>query len=218
MDWLAAFTTFLHDMPGQLTLLANSMGPWLYVLLALIIFAETGFVITPFLPGDSLLFAVGAVVALPDSQLSFGVMVFVLIVSAILGDGVNYSFGYWLGPKLFRNRYSKILNPQHLKRTQDFYNRHGGKTIILARFIPIVRTYAPFVAGLGKMQYRQFALFNVIGAIIWISLFLSLGFFFGHLPQVKANFQLVILAIIVISVLPIVFEFVKARRGTESKA
>lgn len=191
------------------------MGPWIYVLLFAIVFAETGLIVTPFLPGDSLLFAVGALTAI-EGGLSYMMTAVFLIIAAIVGDAVNYSVGRWMGPRLFKNPDSKILNPEHLKRTQVFYTHHGGKTIIIARFLPILRTYAPFVAGLGQMSYSQFAFFNVIGALLWILIFLSLGHFFGNLPSVKSNFQYVILAIIVISALPALFEFWRARRESLS--
>ena len=202
------------DLPGFLTEATQAMGPWVYVLLFAIIFAETGLIVTPFLPGDSLLFAVGALTAI-EGGLDYWIVAISLIVAAIIGDAVNYSVGRYLGPKLFRNPNSKFLNPDHLQRTQNFYVKHGGKTIVLARFLPIIRTYAPFVAGLGQMSYSKFAMYNVIGALVWIMSFLTAGHFFGNLPAVKKNFQYVILAIIVVSALPAVIEFWRAR--TEGK-
>lgn len=191
------------------------MGPWIYVLLFAIIFAETGLIVTPFLPGDSLLFAVGALTAV-EGGLSLSLCIGLLIVAAILGDAVNYSVGRWFGARLFRNPDSKIFNPKHLEKTQSFYVKHGGKTIILARFVPIIRTYAPFVAGMGRMAYGKFASYNVVGAIAWIALFIVGGHLFGNLESVKRNFHIVILAILVLSVLPIAIEFYKARRSARS--
>ena len=192
--------------------LIAQLGPWMYVLLFLVIFCETGLVVTPFLPGDSLLFAVGAFCALPPpNNLSLGWLLVLLTVAAILGDTVNYWFGAKLGPRLFRGDNVRLLNKKHLERTHEFYERYGGKTIILARFIPIIRTFAPFVAGMGKMTYRRFMSYNVMGGMLWVGLFLPLGYFFGNRPIVKKNFGLVIIAIIVLSILPAVIEFWRER-------
>jgi len=185
------------------------MGPWLYVLLFAIIFCETGLVVTPFLPGDSLLFAVGALCAL--GGLNIAVIIPLLLVAAILGDATNYYVGKTVGPKVFTSSTSKLLNRAHLLRTQAFYDKYGGKTIIIARFIPIVRTFAPFVAGIGKMQYRRFVSFNVIGAVAWVALFIPAGYVFGNLEVVKKSFHLVIFAIIGLSILPAVIEFARER-------
>lgn len=206
---------FLH-LDAHLNEWAADLGPWTYILLFAIVFAETGLVITPFLPGDSLLFAVGALAATEGSPIHVASVTLLLIVAAVLGDAVNYSIGKLVGPKVFARESSRLLNKEHLVRTQQFYEKHGGKTIILARFIPIVRTFAPFVAGIGRMQYRRFGLFNVVGAVAWVALFVGAGNLFGNLPSVKRNFHYVILAIIVISVLPIVFEWWRAR--SEKKA
>jgi membrane-associated protein len=214
MDFSVVLAIF-QDLPGHLTAWTQSMGPWIYVLLFAIIFAETGLIVTPFLPGDSLLFAVGALTAV-EGGLSLWVCVVLLIIAAILGDAVNYSVGRWLGAKAFRNPNSKVFNPAHLEKTQAFYLKHGGKTIILARFVPIIRTYAPFVAGMGRMEYAKFASFNVVGAIAWIGLFTVGGHLFGNLESVKRNFHIVILAILVLSVLPVVIEVLKARRSPKS--
>lgn len=205
---------FLH-LDQHLNAMAGSLGPWLYVLLFLIVFCETGLVVTPFLPGDSLLFAVGALAASEGSPIRVGWAALLLVVAAILGDGANYAIGRRLGPRVF-NSESKLLNHEHLVHTQHFYERHGGKTIILARFMPIVRTFAPFVAGIGRMRSPRFAAFNVAGAIAWVSLFVFGGYLFGNLPTVKKNFHYVILAIIVLSIVPAVWEFLRAR--SESKA
>jgi membrane-associated protein len=190
----------------------NAMGPWLYVLLFAIIFCETGLVVTPFLPGDSLLFAVGALCAIEGGPLSVGPIIVLLIIAAILGDATNYAIGRRLGPKVFKSETSWFLNKKHLLRAQRFYERHGGKTIVFARFAPILRTFAPFVAGIGKMSYPRFAMFNVTGGIAWIVSFIVAGFLFGNIPTVKKNFHIVIIAIVVVSFLPAVIEYLKERK------
>jgi membrane-associated protein len=187
------------------------MGPWLYAVLFAVIFCETGLVVTPFLPGDSLLFAVGALAANADNQLSVPLLLGLLIVAAILGDAVNYAIGYWVGPAIFKSDSSRLLNKKHLERTHAFYEKYGGKTIVLARFIPIIRTFAPFVAGIGQMRYSQFALFNVTGAIAWVAIFLIGGWHFGDMPWVKTNFHIVLVAIIIISIMPPVVEYILSR-------
>jgi membrane-associated protein len=192
--------------------LSNSLGGWMYAILFAVVFCETGLIVTPFLPGDSLLFAVGALVAIPETQLSFPLMFILLLIAAILGDAVNYSIGRKLGPKVFSSETSRLLNRQHLDKAQAFYNKYGGKAIFLARFLPIVRTFAPFVAGIGKMNYARFWMFNVTGAICWVGIFLTAGYYFGNIPSVKKNFSLVILGIIVVSVLPVLYEWYKARK------
>lgn len=203
------FETLWHLSPQTMNDLAQFAGPWLYVVIGVIIFCETGLVITPFLPGDSLLFAVGAVAASPDSPINLPFMAVLLIVMAVVGDAVNYLIGYRIGPKVFSRDDLWLLNKKHLVEAQRFYEKHGGKTIILARFIPIVRTFAPFVAGIGKMSYPRFATYNITGAIAWVLLFLIGGWYFGGLETVQKNFKIIILAIIVISVLPAVFELGK---------
>ena len=210
---------FLH-LDQHLNQWAADLGPWTYVLLFAIVFCETGLVVTPFLPGDSLLFAVGALAATEGSAIEVLPVTLLLIAAAVLGDAVNYWIGRRIGPKVFTRDDSIFLNKRHLVRTQEFYDRHGGKTIILARFVPIIRTFAPFVAGIGRMQYPRFLAFNVVGGIAWVVLFTVGGYWFGNLPSVESNFHYVILAIIGISVLPIVFEFWRARRsapGAESE-
>jgi membrane-associated protein len=204
---------FLH-LDKHLNEWAGSLGGGLYGILFLIVFCETGLVVTPFLPGDSLLFAVGALCALEGSPISLPLVIALLFVAAVLGDAVNYSIGRRVGPRVFRSEGSWLLNKKHLLRTQGFYEKHGGKTIIIARFMPIVRTFAPFVAGIGDMRYARFFTFNVVGAGAWVASFSMLGFFFGNVPTVKKNFTLVILAIIVISVLPGIIEFIRARRAS----
>jgi membrane-associated protein len=193
---------------------ARDMGGWLYVVLFLIIFCETGLVVTPFLPGDSLLFAVGALCALDGSPLSVGLIVPLLIVAAVLGDAVNYSAGRHVGPRVFTSETSWLLNKKHLARTRAFYEKYGGKTIIIARFIPIIRTFAPFVAGIGHMRYRRFAAFNVIGALAWVGLFIPAGYLFGNLEYVQKRFHLVIFAIIGLSVMPAAIEILREWRSS----
>ncbi len=192
--------------------LAGELGPWFYLLFFAIIFAETGLVVTPFLPGDSLLFILGAVCAAATSQVSFPLLLVLLLVAAVLGDAVNYGIGYRLGPKVFKYERSWLLNKKHLLRAQEFYEKYGSKTIILARFVPIVRTFAPFVAGIGKMRYPRFFAYNVVGGVAWVVLCMTAGYFFGEIEWVKKNFEVIVLAIIVISVLPMVVEFFLAWR------
>lgn len=206
--------TFLH-LDVHLNEWARQLGSSLYALLFLIVFCETGLVVTPFLPGDSLLFAVGALAAIAGSPISLPLVIGLLFVAAVLGDATNYSIGLRIGPRAFRSEKSFLFNKNHLLKTQAFYERHGGKTIILARFMPIIRTFAPFVAGVGKMQYRRFFMFNVVGAAAWVGLFTSAGYWFGNLESVRRNFHYVIVAIIVLSVLPGVIEFVRERRRSQ---
>ncbi|MBL7688910.1 MAG: VTT domain-containing protein [Bdellovibrionaceae bacterium] len=213
MDALVQFFIALfHDMPTALEGLSQTMGPWVYVILFLIVFAETGLVVTPFLPGDSLLFAAGAVCALPGAGLNVWILGLALIVAALSGDFVNYNVGRWASKRLVANGKIAFVKQEHLVRTEAFFLRHGGKTIVLARFLPIIRTYAPFVAGAAKMHWLRFLSFSVGGAISWITIFLSLGFLFGNQPYVRANFKFVIIAIILISVAPAAIEFVRSRR------
>ncbi len=208
----AAIDVFLH-LDKHLNDFAGQLGPWLYLVLFAIVFCETGLVVTPFLPGDSLLFAAGALTAIEGSPIRLELLWLAMCVAAVVGDAVNYSIGRYLGPKVFTKEDSIWLNKKHLLRTQEFYEEHGGKTIILARFVPIIRTFAPFVAGIGKMEYPRFASFNVIGALAWVTICLGAGRLFGNIPVVKANFELVILGIIGVSVLPLVFEYVRAKRN-----
>jgi membrane-associated protein len=198
----------------HLDAMTSALGPWFYLLLFGIIFCETGLVVTPFLPGDSLLFAVGAIAAGADSTLSMPLLFALMVVAAVVGDAVNYAIGYRLGPKVFKYEQSWFFNKKHLLRAQEFYEKYGSKTIILARFVPIVRTFAPFVAGIGKMRYPRFFLYNCVGAVAWVAICLGSGYAFGQVPWVKNNFELVVLAIVFISVLPMVVEFLLAwRRG-----
>jgi len=216
MEFLKKLVDIALHLDKYLNAWAADLGPWTYVLLFAIIFAETGLVIMPFLPGDSLLFAVGALSASEGSPIHPVHVALLLIVAAILGDAVNYSIGKRIGPRVFTEG-SRFFKKEHLERTRAFYEKHGGKTIILARFIPIVRTFAPFVAGIGHMSYRKFAAYNVIGAILWVTIFVWAGWQFGKTPFVQKNFHYVIVAIIVLSILPGVFEVWRARRAA-SKA
>lgn len=209
MDLLKEFIELALHLDKHLDGLVTQFGPWLYVILFLIIFCETGLVVTPFLPGDSLLFAVGALTARPDG-LSFWIIVTTLSAAAIIGDSVNYWIGYFLGNKL-QQRFPRLIKPEHIRKTHEFYERYGGKTIIIARFVPIIRTFAPFVAGVGKMTYSRFMMFNVAGALLWIGLLVPAGYFFGNLEFVRKNFSLVVLAIIFLSILPAVVEFLRER-------
>lgn len=205
-----------HNLPTYLHMWAVDYGTGLYVILFLIIFAETGLVVTPLLPGDSLLFAVGALLSMHLPGLDIWVMIPLLWAAAITGDVVNYHVGQWVAPKLFKSYNARWLNKKHLDRTTEFYKTHGGKTVILARFMPIVRTYAPFVAGLGAMKFRQFIVYSVTGGFAWISSFILLGYFFGNIPAIKSNFQYVILAIVVVSLLPVAIEFMRARNHKQA--
>lgn len=184
---------------------------WTYVILFLIIFCETGLVVTPFLPGDSLLFVGGAIAALPGMPIEVNILVLVLFLAAVLGDSCNYMIGHFFGRRLFNNSDSRIFKQSYLDKTHDFYKKYGGKTIIIARFVPIVRTFAPFVAGMGKMHYYYFMLYNLVGGALWVALFCYAGYFFGDLPFVQENLKLLIVAIIVISILPAVIEVVRAK-------
>lgn len=189
-------------------------GLWIYFILFLIIFCETALVVAPFLPGDSLLFAVGALAA--GNGLKIEWLILSLIVAAVAGDAVNYRIGYYFGPKIFRKESGRILNRAHLDRTRHFYEKYGGKTIVIARFVPIIRTFAPFVAGIGRMDYWYFTGYNVFGGILWIVSFLAGGYFFGQLLPIKENFTLVILAVIGISLLPMLIEFLRVRYRSTS--
>jgi len=204
---------FLH-LDKHLNEIINQYGTLTYAILFLIVFAETGFVFTPFLPGDSLLFAAGAFAALGSLNVHY--LFFLLSIAAIIGDTVNYWIGHYIGPKLFAKN-SRFLKEEYLDRTHKFFEKYGGKTIIIARFVPIVRTFAPFVAGVGAMTYSKFILFNIVGGVLWCALFVYGGFFFGNLPFIKNNFSVVIIAIILISVLPAFIEFIKHRQKKINK-
>lgn len=217
MEFLHFLVDFILHIDVHLAELVAQYGIWIYAILFLILFCETGLVVTPFLPGDSLLFVAGALAALPGNDLNVHVMVALLVVAAVLGDAVNYTIGRLFGERLFGNPNSKIFRRSHLDKTHAFYARHGGKTIILARFVPIVRTFAPFVAGMGHMSYRHFALFNVTGALLWVLLFSYAGYLFGDLPVVQENLKLLIVGIILVSILPGVIEVWRHRRQAKQQ-
>ena len=208
MEFIRNAVDFFLHLDTHLGELIQQYGVWTYAILTLVVFCETGLVVTPFLPGDSLLFAAGALAALPASPLRVEVLFLLLTGAAIAGDTVNYWIGHKVGPRAFEGRI-KFLNPKHLERTHEFYEKYGGKAIIIARFVPIVRTFAPFVAGIGSMSYGRFIAYNVAGGVAWVAICLFGGYFFGNLPFVKENFSVVVLAIIFISVLPGVYEFVR---------
>jgi membrane-associated protein len=207
-------TTFIYSLfalDQTLANIASQYGPWLYALLFLVIFAETGLVVFPFLPGDSILFIAGTVVATADANVH--VLVAVLIVAAILGDSLNYAIGRFIGPRVYDKRDSRWFKQDHLRRTQAFYDKYGGITIIIGRFVPIIRTFAPFLAGVAGMKYRRFLSYNVIGAVLWISLLVYAGFLFGNIPWVKQNLSLIVLAIVIVSLVPAVTTFARERRS-----
>lgn len=214
LKWVIDF--FLH-FDRHLQAILQACGLWTYAILFAIIFCETGLVVTPFLPGDSLLFAAGAIAAqLPDS-LHIVPLLIVLSIAAILGDTVNYALGRWIGPRAFSGKVW-FLKQEHLIKTQLFYDKYGAKTIILARFVPIVRTFAPFVAGVGKMNYSQFGVYNIVGGLIWVFVCTMFGYYFGSVPIIKQNFELVVLGIVAVSVLPMVWELWMARRHQRTLA
>jgi len=215
MGFFNGFLDFILHLDKYLNLIISQFGAWTYALLFLIIFAETGLVITPFLPGDSLLFAAGTFAAV--DSLNVIILFTTLTLAAILGDTVNYSFGKLLGRAAFR-KYFKIFKKEYLDKTQKFYDKYGVKTIVLARFVPIVRTFAPFIAGVGAMNYFKFLLYNVIGGIIWVALFVFGGYFFGNIQWVKDNFSLVILIIVALSFVPMAWEYWKHKRNKKSKS
>ncbi len=208
MEWITTLLDVFLHLDKHLNEIILNYGAWTYLILFLIIFCETGLVVTPFLPGDSLLFAAGTFAAL--GSLEVGWLCVLLTIAAIAGDALNYWIGNYIGPRAFTSE-SRFLKKEHLQRTHEFYERHGGKTIILARFIPIIRTFAPFVAGIGAMTYSRFATYNVVGGAVWVASFTFAGFQFGNLPAVRENFTFVIIAIIIISTLPGVVEFVRAK-------
>jgi membrane-associated protein len=211
MQAILAVIDFIRHIDAHLITLTQDYGVWVYGILFAIVFCETGLVVTPFLPGDSLLFAVGAIAARDGAGIEAVVAIPLLIVAAILGDAVNFGVGHLVGPGFLEKGKLRFIKPEHLQKTQAFYDRYGGKTIVLARFVPIVRTFAPFVAGIGRMAYARFALFNVVGAVAWVVICLGAGLLFGDLPFVKKNFELVVLGIIGVSVLPMVVEILRSR-------
>ena len=216
MELIKSLIDFILHIDHHLVEIVQDYQTWTYLILFLIIFAETGLVVTPFLPGDSLLFAAGAIIAKPETGLNIGLTLILLIIAAILGDLVNYHVGKFIGPRAFSGKI-KLLKLEYLTKTQQFYYKHGGKTIIYARFIPIIRTFAPFVAGVGTMSYGKFATYNIVGAIAWVTSFLMLGFFFGGLPVIKNNFTYVIFGIIFVSILPPVIEMIREKRKPKAE-
>lgn len=213
MEMLLGVVDVFRHLDAHLAQLVVDYGVWIYAILFVVIFCETGLVVTPFLPGDSLLFAAGALAATTSTSttpgLSIVVLVPLLIVAAVLGDAVNFAIGARVGPGILEKEKIPFIKKAHILKTQQFYEKHGTKTIVLARFVPIVRTFAPFVGGIGKMKYSTFATYNVVGAVAWVVICAVAGYFFGNIPFVKKNFELVVLGIIFVSVLPIVFEMGK---------
>lgn len=210
MEIITFLLDFILHIDVHLAQLVANYGPWVYLILFLIVFCETGLVVTPFLPGDSLLFVAGALAAM--GEMNVHLLVALLIVAAILGDGCNYTIGRRIGLRLF-TRFPRLLKQEYLDKTHAFYEKHGGKTIIFARFVPIVRTFAPFVAGIGRMEYRQFLSYNVIGALLWVIGFTYAGFYFGNMPFVRKNLEYLIFGIIIVSMLPAIIEVIRHRRA-----
>lgn len=215
MELIQLMISFILHIDQHLLDLFNQYGLWIYGILFLIIFCETGLVVTPFLPGDSLLFAAGALIA--GSVLDINLMALVVVSAAILGNIVNYTIGRFFGERLFSNPNSKIFRRDYLDKAHNFYERHGGKAIIMTRFVPIFRTFAPFAAGMSGMTYKRFLVYNVIGALLWVGIFLYAGYWFGNLPAVRKNFTLLIFAILIVSVMPIVYEAWKSRANNKDK-
>ena len=214
MEILKHFFDILLHLDRALVDLVHNYGTWTYLVLFLIVFTETGVIVFPFLPGDSLLFAAGALAARPETGLSVWILIPLLIAAAFTGDNVNYAVGDYLGPRVFREDL-RFMKRKYLDQTQAFYAKHGGKTIIMARFVPIVRTFAPFVAGVGTMTYRHFASFSIVGAVLWVTSLTVAGYSFGNIEVVKKNFELVVLGIIVLSVLPPQWSFVKSKTNPQ---
>ncbi len=212
MEIISSLIDFFIHLDKYLPVIIQSFGIWTYVIVFLVIFCETGLVVAPILPGDSLLFALGSIAAL--GALNLELLMILLCIAAIAGDTVNYAVGHFIGPRVFHFEDNRFFKKEYLVRTHQFYEKHGGKTIIIARFMPIIRTFAPFVAGIGAMTYSKFILYNVIGGIAWICIFLLGGYFFGNIPSVKNNFTLVILVIIILSILPGFIEYWRQRRIT----
>lgn len=216
MNLIYSLFDFIIHIDKHLTELAATYGSLAYGILFIIVFCETGLVVTPFLPGDSLLFAAGALAA--QGAFNPHLLALLLLIAAIVGDAVNYAIGRRMGPAVFERKNSKIFKPEYLARTHGYFEKYGAKTIVLARFVPIVRTFAPFLAGVGTMSYAKFAMYNVTGAIAWVGLFSYGGYMFGATPLVQKNFKLVIIAIIIVSILPGVFEVLRARKEARSAA
>ncbi len=218
MDAVLHFVDVFRHLDTYLAQFVADYGVWVYAILFIVLFCETGLVVTPILPGDSLLFAAGALAATasssdaPAAGLSIVILIPLLIVAAVLGDAVNFAIGSRVGPGILEKEKIPFIKKAHLLKTQAFYDKHGSKTIVLARFVPIVRTFAPFIAGIGKMRYATFATYNVVGAVAWVSICAGAGFFFGNIPIIKKNFELVVLGIIFVSVLPMAIEILKGLR------
>jgi len=213
MNVISFLIDFVLHMDHYLGQIVSDTGMWTYVILFVVIFIETGLVVTPFLPGDSILFAAGALIA-AQHVLDIKVLYLLMVLAAVLGDTANYWIGHYIGPKVFHEE-SRFLKKEYLARTHEFYEKHGGKTILLARFIPIIRTFAPFVAGVGRMTYGHFISYNVVGGILWPALFLFGGYYFGNIPFIKEHFSLVVIAIVIISLIPAVVEALKSRKPTK---
>ncbi|WP_343562795.1 DedA family protein [Sphingobacterium sp.] len=212
MEFVYQLVNFILHIDQHLLQIVNTYAGWTYFILFLVIFAETGFVVTPFLPGDSVLFALGAIIARPESNLSLSLFLLVLICAAIFGDFVNYEIGKYFGIRVFKSD-SKIFKLAYLKKTQAFYAKYGTKTIVYARFVPIVRTFSPFVAGIGKMPYTLFGKYNILGGVLWVLIFVLTGYFFGQLPYFRRNFSFIILAVIFISLIPMLIQFLAVKRS-----
>jgi membrane-associated protein len=215
VEWLAAFVDLIVHLDEHLLWVAQNYGAWIYAVLFLIVFCETGLVVTPFLPGDSLLFVAGTIAG--AGEMNVHLMAGLLVLAAVLGDSVNYAIGHYLGPRVFRYEDSWFFRRAYVERTHAFFERHGGKTIVLARFLPIVRTYAPFVAGIGRMEYGRFLLFNVTGALLWVVLLTYAGYLFGNLPVIKDNLTLVILGIVLLSISPGIIEVARQRAAARAR-
>ncbi|MBC1210927.1 DedA family protein [Listeria booriae] len=212
MEIIKALISFIIHIDQHLVEIINTFGIWTYVIIFLIVFIETGLVIFPFLPGDSLLFAAGALAVLPGSDLNIFILLIVLWVAAVLGDTVNYHIGKKIGTSIPQDSWlGKVINQEKMDKAEAFFNKHGGKTIFIARFMPFIRTFAPFVAGASRMNYRYFLNYNILGATVWVLLCTLAGYFFGNIPIVKENFSLVVLGIIFVSILPMIFSFIKSK-------
>ena len=216
MELLAQFLDIVLHLDVHLVRMVAEYGVWVYAILFAIIFCETGLVVTPILPGDSLLFVAGAIAATGD--LDVHLLVVLLIAAAVLGNSVNYAIGRWLGKRFFRDRGSKLLNPTHLEKAHAFYERHGGKAIVISRFLPIIRTYVPFVAGLGGMHAARYTAYNVAGGVLWVASITYAGFFFGNIPWIKGNLTLIIIGIVLVSLVPVAWAWLKSRREASSAA
>ena len=216
MDYANFVIDFIINIDKHLVTILNNFGAWSYMIMFAIIFAETGLVVLPFLPGDSLLFVIGALSV--KGGFNIWMIYPLLVAAAIIGDSVNYYLGHKIGRKAFKSKYVPFINHNHLDKAEKFYEKHGPRTIIIARFIPIIRTFAPFVAGIGKMNYKEFIIYNIVGGIAWVTLFTFLGYFFGNIPAVEENFTFVIFGIIILSVLPPVYEYIVTKKEAKKNA